>query len=94
MSKRTHDLIQRIAIRCMDRLRDCPDYSTRSGKKNDEMCINYFIGAATMADVLDDEELKSHLEGVIGLVICIRGVEAVKDISERFYIEKDNSAAA
>lgn len=87
MDKETHEKIQLIAIRCMNRLRECPDYSTsNTSKRNASMCINYFIGAASLADIVGEERLFNSLKHVI-LCLSVSGVRYVQELSERFWSE-------
>lgn len=75
------ETVRLIAQQCLDRLDNCPDYS-RKGKKAQEMCLNYFCGAAALAKAVGDDPLVSYLTNIIAFCIAIRGVEEVERIAK------------
>lgn len=50
------------------------------GKKRDVAALDYFVGAATLADLSGDASLANHLGVVCALIISVRGFIGVKDL--------------
>lgn len=70
-----------IARACLERHKECPDYGGR-GKKATDMALNYFIGAAKLAELQDNQKLAGHLRDLVW-VISIRGIDEVFDLVEK-----------
>lgn len=53
------------------------------GKKRDDAALNYFVGAAVLAELQGNNILYQHLGRLAGFLIAIHGYAAVKDIAKR-----------
>lgn len=78
MTDRTKEIVQNLAKACVARVKACPDYSEKpSNKKTAEMCLNYFVGAAALAQASGDTELVNHLTSYLAFGVAIRGYSEV-----------------
>jgi hypothetical protein len=69
-------VIKRLAVSFLERA----DALGLKGKRADSAALEYFIGACALAQAQGDTAMYEHLGRLVGMVICLRGVFAVREL--------------
>ena len=70
--------IQKLAQRFVGRAAE----TRMRGKKRDEASLEFFLGAAALAEAQGDEPLCQHILKISGWMISIRGFKAVEELAK------------
>lgn len=73
MSERTKQIIQQLAERFIERAENL----NYRGKARDKAALDYFIGAAQLAELSNDEESAKHIAILVTMLISTRGYSEV-----------------
>jgi hypothetical protein len=81
----THDLIDAAKLLAEKFIERSTALKYR-GKKRDAAALDYFCGAATMAELNGDTALSEHLGWVLAVMIAVRGYTAVLELRGISYL--------